>query len=126
MSHNNQTLLPSIYKLIVDRQSINLKGINGLTFNPISSNDAAAALLHLIAHNVGGVYNLAGHEITNLRSVANLMSSRLEIEPNFVVSDGQEILIGGCDKLLETGFQFSKTLDVRLNEYLLELELSNG
>ncbi len=126
MSHNNQTLLPSIYKLIVDQQAINLKGVNGLSFNPISSSDAAAALLHLIARNAIGVYNLAGHEITNLRSVANLMSSRLKQQPNFIVSDGQEILVGACDKLLETGFQFSKTLDARLNEYVLELELSNG
>jgi len=126
MSHNNQTLLPSIYKLIVDQQAINLKGINGLSFNPISSNDAAAALLHLISHNAIGIYNLAGHEITNLRRVANLMSSRLNLEPNFIVSDGQEILLGGCDKLLESGFQFSKPLEARLSEYVLELELSNG
>lgn len=126
MSHNNQTLLPTIYKLLVGEQTINLKGINGLTFNPISSNDAAAALLHLIAHKSSGVYNLAGPEITNLRSVANLMSSRLDVEPRYLVSDGQEILIGGCDKLLESGFQFPKTLDARLNEYILELKLSNS
>jgi dTDP-4-dehydrorhamnose reductase len=126
MSHNNQTLLPSIYKLIVDRHAITLKGENGLSFNPISSIDAAAALLHLISQNAIGIYNLAGHEITNLRSVANLMSSRLNLEPNFIVSDGKEILLGGCDKLLESGYQFSKTLDARLSEYVLELELSNG
>lgn len=126
MSHNNQTLLPSIYKLLVNRQAINLKGVNGLIFNPISSIDAAAALMHLIAHNSIGIYNLAGHESTNLRSVAKLMSSRLGIEPNFIVSDEQEILVGSCDKLLATGFQFSKTLHDRLNEYILELELSNG
>lgn len=126
MSHNNQTLLPSIYKLLVDRQAIHLKGVNGLSFNPISSIDAAAALLHLIDNNSIGVYNLAGHEITNLRNVANLMSSKLDLEPNFIMHDGQEILVGACDKLLETGFQFSKTLDARLNEYVLELKLSNS
>jgi len=126
MSHNNQTLFPSIYKMLLDRQTINLKGVNGLKFNPISSHDAAAALLHLIANDATGVYNIAGQEVITLRDIADLIGSDLDIQPQFSIGGPQETLIGSCNKLLETGFVFSKSLSERLNDYILELKLSNS
>jgi hypothetical protein len=112
--------------LIINHQVINLKGINGLQFNPISSHDAAAALLHLLRANAIGVYNIAGHEVTTLRDVANVMGLKLNIEPQFSIGGGQETLIGSCDKLLGSGFLFSKPLQERLNDYISELKLSNS
>jgi UDP-glucose 4-epimerase len=125
-SHNSQSLFPSLYRSIQNGETITLKGLNGLVFNPISSIDAAKALIHLLSIDATGVFNLCGNEIITLREVIELLSSNTEREPNIKFIESEDCLLGNPNKLIESGFHFPSNLRERIVEYVSQVELAKG
>lgn len=123
-SHNSQSLFPSLYRSLQQGEAITLKGLNGLRFNPISSIDAAKALIHLLSIDATGVFNLCGNEVTTLREVIELLSLNIAREPNLKFVEGEESLLGNPDKLIESGFHFSSNLRERITDYVSQVELA--
>jgi nucleoside-diphosphate-sugar epimerase len=119
----DSSLFPSLVRSILQEKEITLVGENGLIFNPISSRQAALALIHLISCDAAGVYNLSGHESTNLKSVVGKISSRLNKKPIFKVLSGSSQLLGDSEKLKASGFSYSESLEEGLSNYMSEIEL---
>lgn len=119
----DSSLFPSLVRSILQEKEITLVGENGLIFNPISSRQAALALIHLISCDAAGVYNLSGHESTNLKSVVGKISSKLNKKPIFKVLSGSSQLLGDSEKLKASGFSYSESLEEGLSNYMSEIEL---
>jgi len=112
------SLFPTLLKLIKESEVVNLKGELGLEFNPISSRDAARAILHLLDAESFGVYNLGGMEISNLRKISEIIGDVVGLEPKFLVSDGSEKILSDQSKLLETGFLFEDKIAKNFRDYI--------
>lgn len=125
-SQNSHSLFPSIYRSLQNGETITLKGSNGLRFNPISSIDAAKALIHLLSIDATGVFNLCGDEIITLREVVRLFSLSIDRDPSFQFVEGEESILGDPKKLIESGFYFSSNLRDRITDYVSQIELAKS
>lgn len=119
----DSSLFPSLIRSVLQEKEITLTGESGLVFNPISSRQAALALIHLINSDATGVYNLSGYECTDLKSVVEKISSKFSKLPNFKVLPGSSQLLGDSGKLVASGFSYSESLDDGLSNYLSEFKL---
>jgi len=119
----DSSMFPSLVRSILQEKEITLVGENGLVFNPISSRQAALALIHLINVDADGVYNLSGYESTDLKSVVDKMSSKLNKKPILKVLPGSSQLLGNSEKLKASGFSYSESLEEGLSNYMSEIEL---
>ena len=117
------SLFPSLVRSVLQEKEITLAGETGLVFNPISSRQAALALIHLIECDAAGTYNISGYESTHLKAVVEKISRKLNKKPTFKVLPGSSQLLGDTEKLKATGFTYSESLDEGLSNFLSEIKL---
>jgi len=91
-----------------------------MLFNPIDSQDAARAVLHLVERKKFGIYNLGGIEEVNLRRVCEIIGSFFEKGVLFSVDNGELRVVSSQAKLLSTGFQYKDNFEENFQKYLLE------
>ena len=112
-------LFPSLVDSIFAKKEITLQGFDGLEFNPISSLDAASAVIYLLSKRFQGIFNLSGIERVTLREVSSLIGEQLNAEVNFVIDPGIQQVLNDQSKLLSTGFKYSSTFVDSFTSYIL-------
>ena len=111
-------LFPTMRNSVLRGDKISLAGSNGLNFNPISSQNAARAILFLLEYNHFGIYNLGGVETTNLREVVEIMSSALNKKTKFIFNSLEELsVISDQTKITELGFKYLNDLEEDIKDY---------
>jgi nucleoside-diphosphate-sugar epimerase len=113
-------LFPSLIHAINTGETVRLRGKNGMLFNPIDSQDAARAVLHLVERKKFGIYNLGGIEEVNLRRVCEIIGSFFEKGVLFSVDNGESRVVSSQAKLLSTGFQYKDNFEENFQKYLSE------
>lgn len=111
-------LFPSLINEISLNKVINLKGIDGLLFNPVSSLDASRAICHLLTNGISGVFNLSGIETVSLRNVSNIIADQLKTVANFSQVEGEQKIISDQSKLLDTGFSYVADFKISFTSYI--------
>jgi nucleoside-diphosphate-sugar epimerase len=112
------SLFPSLVENILAKKEITLHGSDGLEFKPISSFDAASALIYLLSRKFKGIFNLSGIETVTLREVSSLIGEHLNVNVDFVVNTGIQQVLNDQSKLLSTGFQYSTTFVDSFTSYI--------
>lgn len=69
-------LFKAMLNKVINGKEIELKGTNGMMFNPVYASDVADLLYHLIQNAEGGMrmMNVAGNQVTNLREVVEIIA----------------------------------------------------
>ena len=113
-------LFPSLIHAINVGETIKLRGKNGLLFNPIASQDAARAVLHLVERKEYGIYNLGGNEEVNLRMVCEKIGSFFEKRVLFSEDNDEVRFVSNQSKLVSTGFEYKDNFEENFQKYLLK------
>lgn len=82
---SEQMLFPRLVRSVGLGQPIRLAGTTGLRFNPIHVDDAAACFVSMIENGGGGVVNIAGPKVVDLRSIVDAIGAGMTAEPVFDV-----------------------------------------
>ena len=117
----NPNLFPKLLESLAKGLDINVAQNGGLIFNPVSSGDAARAVLFLLEKSQTGIFNLGGGQITNIRSVIDILASSLELHPSTIESSQEaEIVVSDQSKILDLGFVYKGILENELRTYALK------
>jgi len=111
-------LFPSLVSKVTNEIEIFLDGADGTVLNPISSNDAARAICHLMENQHWGIYNLAGPEQTSIKRIANIIGGKVGNKPRFNYQEGYSRVVSNQSKLLSTDFKYSLGFEKAFNNYL--------
>jgi UDP-glucose 4-epimerase len=96
------TMVPGLFKSIINRTEINLNCKKGMLLNPIFAQQAVNLVGQLHSHNASGTYNLAGNEVTSVRELSLYIGRLLNIEPRFVIDSkfsSASSVVGDISKL---------------------------
>lgn len=103
-NQKTSTMIPGLFHNIANKIEIKLNNPEGMTINPISSEQASYVVGQLHSKNASGVFNLAGIEVTSIREVSLEIGRLMSIEPRFVDDPGFNkisSLVGDIGKLSE-------------------------
>lgn len=98
------TMIPSLFKSIINRIEINLNCEKGMLLNPIFAQQAVNLVGQLHSQNAFGTFNLAGNELTSVRELSGHIGRLLNIEPRFVIDSefsSASSIVGDISKLNE-------------------------
>jgi len=89
--------IPNLIQRLKDRQSFSLAQNIGLEFTPIYIDDCVEYITKFILQNdlKETIYNIAGSEVVSIRSVVELMSKYLKIEPKFEMTNATPTFLKG-------------------------------
>lgn len=93
-------LMPRLLDSVKTEKAIQLSGHDGMRFNPVHVSDAAKAAQNAIFKDCPGILNVAGPEVTDLRTVCGRIGDTTGNRPVFEVreSENSNDLIADTDR----------------------------
>jgi len=87
-------LIPRLIDNVRAERPILLHGQEGIRINPIHVRDAAQAVLAALATDESATFNIAGSEVTSMRSIAEMIGTALGKQPMYraAASDGHDLI----------------------------------
>lgn len=111
------SLIPTLFKKIYNRESVKLIGDQGIIINPIYCLDAARAFIHVGRSNLDKV-NLAGLEKSSIREICEMIGKIVGKAPIFETTSGvQQFSTADVTTLRNSGFNFNFSLNEGLKHY---------
>ena len=121
---NETMLIPRLIMAINDGRPITLSGEQGISINPIFSEDAAAAIAGSLNREPSNILNICGTQIVSLHELCRMIGDMVGVNPTFTYSEKKPNLIANhlkCSELvgrnstaLELGIE--KTVHFLLNK----------
>lgn len=113
---SNTMLIPTIFKKILETETIELPSKKGPFINPIYASDAARALM-LALDNKVRVINIGGFESVHLYDLILKISKVIGLPASIKTGTGQDLsTIGDVTLLKSLGFTIDLSLDLQLQK----------
>jgi UDP-glucose 4-epimerase len=119
-NQKKQMLIPRLIDNIINDKQIFLNSKEGIRINPINVKDAAKAFENMIKLKGELIFNIAGDEIFSIRSIVNLIESKVGKTANFKVdiNSYQNDLIADNTLMIELLHKPQVSMDLGLSEII--------
>lgn len=118
-----ERFIPKMIANIKKNEPIILEGVDGLIVNPIHINDIVEFILRALQNSkISGIFNIAGPESISIRAMADIIASKIGINPVFDIKTSEQKYFVGNIGSIEKSFGFKPTLRFidKLNELLFD------
>lgn len=100
---NKTMLIPRLILAIKSGDSVSLSGENGISINPIFSEDAALAISGTLNSEPSNILNVCGPLTISLRDLCSMIGNSLGVEPLFTYAEAKADLVADhrhCSELI--------------------------
>jgi UDP-glucose 4-epimerase len=95
-------LIPRLIESIKNNRPITLQGDEGIKINPVYVDDAANAIIQIVAQKGSYNINIGGEEIVSIKQISEIIGKQLNKKPMFEIQDTTaKNLIGDITKMKE-------------------------